>query len=84
MLSLVNRTTGEVRSVVMPNVTGATLRKTIAEYVDMSGSELHTDGGTGYRQVGQEFVRHEWVDHDGWEYVRDNVSPTRRRTTSHS
>ena len=36
VLSLVNKQTGEVRSVVAPNVTGANLRKVIAEQVDMA------------------------------------------------
>jgi transposase-like protein len=38
VLSLVNRETGEVRSQVIPDVTGATLRKAIAEQVDAAGS----------------------------------------------
>lgn len=70
VLSLVNTSTGEVRSAVVPDVTGATLRKVIAEQVDMAGSTLHTDAGKQYRPLGQEFIEHQWVDHSSNEYVR--------------
>ena len=39
VLSLVSRETGEVRSKVIPDVTGATLRKAIAEQVDLAATE---------------------------------------------
>lgn len=78
VLSLVNRETGEVRSVVVRDVTGSTLRKHIAEQVDMAGSTLHTDAGLQYRQLGHEFIEHEWVDHGSNEYVRGEI------TTNHA
>jgi transposase-like protein len=74
VLSLVDRSTGRVRSKVVPDVTGATLRKAIAERVDMGRSVLHTDSGTQYIQLGQEFAAHERVDHYRREYVRGDVS----------
>lgn len=74
VLSLVNKETGEVRSAVVPDVTGATLRKVIAEQVDMANSTLHTDAAPSYRQLGQEFEDHQWVDHSSYEYVRGAVS----------
>lgn len=74
VLSLVNKETGEVRSVVVPDVTGATLRKATAEQVDMAGSDLQTDGGRWYQVLRREFASHETVDHDAREYVRGNVS----------
>ena len=74
VLSLVNRETGEVRSQVVPDVTGATLRKAIAEQVDAAGSDLHTDAGKQYRVLGQEFASHQWVDHGEGEYARGGVS----------
>ncbi len=43
VLTLIERRTGEARSAVVPDVTGATLRKAIAREVDMSQTELHTD-----------------------------------------
>jgi transposase-like protein len=74
VFSLINADTGEVRSRVVPNVTGHTLRKAIAEQVDMARSVLHTDAAMHYRQLGQEFIHHEWVDHSSGEYVRGDVS----------
>ncbi len=78
VLSLVNRTTGQVYSKVVPDVTGATLRKAIAERVDMGRSVLHTDKASWYRTLGREFVAHESVDHRSGEYVRGDV------TTNHA
>jgi len=74
VLSLIDRNTGEVRSRVVNDVTGATLRKAISEQVDMAGSILYTDAAGSYRQLGREFQRHAWVDHSSNEYVRGDVS----------
>lgn len=74
VLTLVDKTTGEARSHVVADVSGATLRKVIAEQVDMGGSTLHTDGGVQYRAMGQEFIDHQFVDHSRYEYVRGDVS----------
>jgi transposase-like protein len=78
VLSLVNRTTGEVRSKVVPDITGMTLRKAIAERVDMGRSILHTDMGNQYNETGREFAGHERVDHSASEYARGSV------TTNHA
>ncbi len=78
VLSLVNRETGEVRSKVVADVTGHTLRKVIAEQVRMADSVLHTDSGAQYVALGQEFITHEQVDHSAGEYVRGDV------TTNHA
>lgn len=77
VLSLINADTGEVRSRVVPDITGATLRKVISENVDMAGSVLHTDEGGWYRQLGREFIEHNAVNHSAGEYVRGNVSTNR-------
>lgn len=69
VLSLVNATTGEVRSQVVPDVTGATLRKAIAQHVDMGNSVLWTDEGSWYEQLGREFIAHNTVNHSEDEYV---------------
>ena len=74
VLSLINKETGEVRSRILPTVTGATLRKAIAENVDMASSVLHTDGSTCYLVLGKEFLRHESVNHAEGEYARGDVS----------
>lgn len=70
VLSLVNVKNGEVRSRVVPDVKGETLRKAIAEHVDPSTTTLHTDAAGQYRALGKEFVEHAWVDHHKDEYVR--------------
>lgn len=74
VLSLINTTTGEVRSRVIPDVTGMTLRKVIEEEVDHRNSVLHTDMWAGYNPVGREFIAHEKVDHGAGEYARGHVT----------
>lgn len=74
VLSLVNKTTGEVRSQIVPDVTGPTLRKAIAEHVDMANSHLETDGHAPYVDSGREFISHEVVNHGEGEYVRGHVT----------
>jgi transposase-like protein len=75
VLALVNPEAGEVRSRVIPDVTGDTLRDALTEQVDMSAATLHTDGWAGYNEVGKKFVGgHESVDHSSAEYVRGDVS----------
>lgn len=78
VLSLINKLTGEVRSRVMPEVTGATLEKAIAEQVNMADSFLYTDAAMFYRRLGHQFRKHEYVDHSSGEYVRGTV------TTNHA
>lgn len=76
MLTLVNAVTGEIRSQVVPNVTGNTLRKVIAQQVDMACSELWTDSGTWYGSIGKEFAKHETVNHFYGEYVNEKGART--------
>jgi transposase-like protein len=78
VVSLIDTRTGEVRSHVVADVTGATLRKTIEQHVDPLGSTLWTDKWAGYNPVGQTFDQHEQVDHGNGEYVRGGV------TTNHA
>ncbi len=70
VLSLINQETGEARSRVIPDVTGATLRKAIAAQVDMASTELHTDDNYGYRVLRPELAGHKTVNHSDDEYVR--------------
>lgn len=74
VLSLLDKATGEVRSKVIPDVTGATLADELEAQIDMANTHLHTDGATGYRQVGKQFASHEYVDHSTYEYVRGDVT----------
>jgi transposase-like protein len=77
VLSLINATTGEVRSRVLPNVTAPNLRKFISDHVDMAGSTLYTDEAKYYDQIGAEFALHEAVNHSAGEYVRGKVTTNR-------
>jgi transposase-like protein len=74
VVSLLDTATGEVRSKVVPNVTGASLHAVMERELDMDATTLHTDGFVGYKWVAPEFAAHESVDHHDGEYVRGNVT----------
>ena len=74
VLALVNKETGEVRSRVVANVTGSTLRSVFNEHVDVKGSTLHTDEFQSYKLIGKKFQDHQAVNHKEGEYVRDGAS----------
>ena len=74
VLALVDRESREVRSRVIPNVTGDTLRAAIADEVEMGATVLHTDEAKGYKQFRGEMKGHETVVHGRSEYVRDGVT----------
>lgn len=74
ILSLVSRDTGEVRSRVIPDVTGDNLREVLVENVDVGLTDLHTDKSGGYTKIGPEFRSWDAVDHRAGEYVRGDVS----------
>jgi transposase-like protein len=69
IMALVNTETGEVRSKVIPNVTGESLRSVIAENVDMPNTVLATDEHRPYRLIGADMAGHETVNHSRDEYV---------------
>jgi transposase-like protein len=77
VVSLIDTATGEVRSEVVANVNGKTLRRVILKNVDTITSQLHTDQWKGYLAIGQEFGNHESVNHAAGEYVRGDVSTNR-------
>ena len=74
IFSLVNKETGEVRSRVVADVTGNTLRKAMAGNVDFANTDLHTDESHSYWPIASEFRSHSTVNHKAGEYVRGNVS----------
>jgi transposase-like protein len=74
VLSLINTTTGEVRSKVVSDVSGNTLRKVIGEQVNMGASTLTTDEGAQYLHLGKEFLTHQTVNHSHREYARHGVT----------
>jgi transposase-like protein len=73
VFTLIDATTGEARSAIIPNITGATLRREILKNVDPTGSALSTDGLKSYIEVGEEFAKHVAVDHATGEYVKDGA-----------
>jgi transposase-like protein len=79
VLSLINAETGEVRSRIIPNVTGYTLHKVMSENVDMAGSELWTDEGSWYDELGREFIAHNTVNHSVEQYVDKATGATTNR-----
>jgi transposase-like protein len=74
VLALISKDTGMARTRVVTDVTGATLRKAMAHYVDMPNTVLHTDGAKSYESISAEFAAHESVDHFSGEYVRGDVT----------
>jgi len=74
VLSLVSRETGEVRSRVVADVRGNSLRAVIAEQVDAKATHLHTDSAGSYAKIAGDFASHSAVDHHIGEYVRGDVS----------
>ena len=69
VLTLIDRTAGKARSMVVDDLHPATiepiLRKNIAKE-----ARLMTDEGGHYLQIGQEFADHQTVNHGKEEYVR--------------
>jgi len=74
VMSLVDKDSGEVRSRVIPDVTGDNLRAVITEHVETPKSVLHTDQEAAYMPIGQKFIAHHTVNHSVREYVRGDVS----------
>ena len=74
VVSLVHKESGEVRSQVIVNVSGKTLRSVIAKNTDMANTTLHTDTAGTYSSFAADLAGHESVNHSTGEYVRDGVS----------
>ncbi len=81
VFTLIDRERGEARSAVIPDVTAATLRKAIAQHVDIPNTVLHTDQHLSFRAIGHEFAAHEVVNHAANEYARWEAG--RLITTNH-
>jgi transposase-like protein len=80
IMALVSRETGEVRSRVVPNIRRDTLRRAIAEQVDVPNTHLQTDALRSYQLIADEFASHEFVSHDAREYVRGDVTTNHAET----
>ena len=75
VFSLVHYETRDVRSRVIPDVTGSTLLAAIAEETDMKRTWLHTDGGSGYKTVAPRVYEHD-VDRDAGIWKRPSGAST--------
>lgn len=56
VVSLINAETGEVRSKIVPRVTGDNLARVLAENVDILAAELVTDESNAYSGIGAHFA----------------------------
>ncbi len=68
VLALVDRTTGQARSMVIDNVRPETIAPIVRENLAKE-ARLMTDEATHYRRVGKEFAQHGVVRHAQEEYV---------------
>lgn len=59
---------GEVRTRVVPDVTGATIKNFIEDHVER-GSKIHTDDYYAYRKIASPHGKHRVVKHSLGEYV---------------
>jgi transposase-like protein len=78
VISLIDAETGEIRSAVVAKVNGRTLRKHIAENVDMAFSTLHTDALSAYMKIGTTMAGHHVVDHKAGQYTTEKSKGTNK------
>lgn len=69
VVSLINEATGEVRSRVVPNVTGATLAGVLRQNVNPAATTLVTDEAPTYTGIGRKMADHRTVNHKAKQYV---------------
>ena len=72
MLSLVDRTTGRAKSIVVDDVTKATLLPILRENIAKEAT-VYTDEAKQYSKLGQEFAGHDFTTHSKGEYGRGDV-----------
>ena len=60
-----------VRTMVVPDATGETLRPIITNMIDLRNAQLTTDGHPVYRQI-KDYLAHQVINHEV-EYVRGSV-----------
>ena len=78
VVSIVDAETGEVRSTVVSDVTGATMMRVLGEHTDRPLTTIHTDSLTTYKQVSVLMAGHHFVDHSAGEYVSDKSLGTNK------
>lgn len=73
VLTLVDRTTGKAKSVVVDDLKIATLLPILKANI-VAEATIHTDEAMQYDNLGKHFADHESVNHGAEEYVRGNVT----------
>lgn len=73
VLTLVDRTTGRAKSMVVDNLKVATLLPILKANI-AADATVHTDEAMQYDNLGKHFALHESVNHGAEEYVRGNVT----------
>ena len=73
VLSLVDRSTGRARSIVVDDLKTSTVEPILRENIAKEAM-IYTDEAYHYRNIGKEFAGHEFVRHSADEYVRDGVT----------
>lgn len=74
VVALVHKESGDVRTRVVANVNGGTLRMVLEETCIPAETHLHTDSSGAYTTLGRAFASHGTVNHHAGEYVRDGIS----------
>ena len=72
VLTLIDRTSGQSKSLVVDNVKAATLLPILRENISKEAT-VYTDEAKQYGRVGSEFAEHDFTTHSKGEYVRGNV-----------
>jgi len=78
VVSMVDAETGEVRSTVVSDVTGATMMRLLAENTDRPMTTIHTDAFSTYKQAATQMAGHYFVDHSVGEYVNEKSLGTNK------
>jgi transposase-like protein len=68
VVTLIDRSTGRARSIVVDNATSKEVGKVVADNIARE-ARLLTDASGIYKKVGQQFAAHQWVNHSKDEYV---------------
>jgi len=74
VVALVHKETGQVRTRVVANVNGNTLKQALTETCVPEQTHLHTDESNSYTTLGRSFASYGTVNHKAGEYVRDGIS----------
>lgn len=72
VLSLVDRSTGQARSIIVDDLKQSTLLPILRENIAKEAT-VYTDEAGQYKNLGNEFAHHDFTSHGANEYVRGDV-----------